>query len=530
MLIINNFKQNNLLGKILLLIQCFHFFAFVSSAVLPSNTTDSSTATPSTISDGVKCRPNTESCPKDYSCIRFNNAAEDEFTCVATTRAYCQSDSYCQENLGPTYKYCYLPPWDESKDTVNRRQCFTVHSRGMSCSADIHCVETLSCVDNICTASTNSSSTFKFDGDSNTNSGGSSNTILGINKWIVITAIAIPCLIVVCCLWCWLIGSKSSKRLENRKKEKYETELKKLTLPTIANGQPPSTDKDKGKRERSATSGTITPVNNKSTTSSVVSDHSSLDIASAKIGKSLGKSNAAAANNHNNKKGYSSTSLANVSTIDNTSNAGSSTHTNTRTTTPTTANEKKSANTTTTPKKAVKRSTNTSNANSSAISGSSATNAASGNTPKKIHVRKKAAQTKAKPVKKQSNSQSDTNNSNSSSQRGLVNNAAALSPSGQSSQISGQSASYFSGVTPVAQPMDPNTALYYQQMYNAAAAASQNQYYAANYMQNPYYGQPSAYTAAAPGAYYTQDPSILYGTATGSTANPSATYPPQGYS
>ncbi|ORX42378.1 hypothetical protein BCR36DRAFT_416127 [Piromyces finnis] len=46
-------------------------------------------------------------------------------------------------------------------------------------------------------------------------------TILGINLWIFITVVSIPFIFIFFCLWCWCIGRNSAKAIEENKKRKY---------------------------------------------------------------------------------------------------------------------------------------------------------------------------------------------------------------------------------------------------------------------------------------------------------------------
>jgi len=175
-----------------------------------------------------KCKPNTGSCMDGYSCIRFNSDKENNYTCVKDELAYCESNDYCVSKLGKNYKYCYVPPWITKGDL---KQCFTEQNVGGQCRLDIHCVNTLTCKNNRCVSKDYGS----LDDENEEEEAGSSHTILGINIYIFIAALAFPALIFILCLWCWFIGRSSSKHMEDEKKAKYEDELKKMTLPNNNN-------------------------------------------------------------------------------------------------------------------------------------------------------------------------------------------------------------------------------------------------------------------------------------------------------
>jgi len=393
--------------------------------------------------------------------------------------AYCNSDDYCKTNLGKSYKYCYIPPW-ESKGTL--KQCFTEHNVGGQCRLDIHCVNTLTCKDNRC----NAKGFENLDEYINEDEDHKDNNILGINKWIFIGALAFPALIFVLCLWCWFIGRSSSKHIEDEKKAKYENELKKLTIPS----------------------------NNNSNRKSARTDSMALSEAShqrytnpqKEIEEEVGKRGFRSL--FRKKRGEDSLTKNEPSSVDiSTSKVGGKAPINTSTASDTQQKMKNLTNNT--KKGAAKRSPITPTPGTSLAGSSRASSIASfpgsttssnQNRQNKPRVNKKKPVAPKKPKKGATSSTgNDTNNSTSSkqsSQRGLVNNA-----SNMSSALSGQSSSYFSGVS----SLDAQSVLYYQQMYNAAAAqaaAAQNPYYA-QYMQNPYYAAAAAATANA--AYY-QDP------------------------
>jgi len=198
----------------------------------PEDETEDTTSTGQIIeeySKRQKCKPNTKSCKEGYSCIRFNSDKEDEYSCVKTELAFCDSDEYCQNTLGKNYKYCYQPPWN--KDVKDKQQCFEQQNSGSHCLYDYHCVNNLMCNNNICVSSIGNledvtQGNYDFEGKS-TGSG----TILGINKWIFISAVSFPVIVLIFCIWCWLIGRSSSRAIERRKKERYEKEIKELSIP-----------------------------------------------------------------------------------------------------------------------------------------------------------------------------------------------------------------------------------------------------------------------------------------------------------
>ncbi|ORX87245.1 hypothetical protein BCR32DRAFT_264435 [Anaeromyces robustus] len=428
----------------------------------------------------VKCKPNTQSCQDGYSCIRFNSDKENNYTCVKDEEAYCESDDYCKTKLGKNFKYCYIPPW-MSKGTL--KQCFTEQDVGGACRLDIHCVNTLTCKNNRCVSKEYDGLDDESNGNEETNR--KDNTIFGINKWIVISALAFPVLIFVLCLWCWFIGRSSSKHMEDEKKAKYESELKKMTLPSN---------------------------NNNSNRKSAKTDSLALSEAShqryldpqKEIEEEVGKRGFRSL--FRKSRGEDSLPKNEPSSIDiSTTKVGGKAPINTSTASDT---QQKMKNLTTNTKKNNAKKSPAIPTPVSPLAGSSrassiasfpGSNASS--TQNKARTGKKKATTPAKKTKKGATSSTGNDASNStsskqSSQRGLVNNA-----SNMSSALSGQSSSYFSGVS----SLDAQSVLYYQQMYNAAAvqAAAQNQYYA-QYMQNPYYAAAAAATANA--AYYAQDP------------------------
>ena len=423
----------------------------------------------------TKCQPNTKSCDDGYSCVRFNGDGENNFTCVQTDLAFCDNEGECQSKLGGNYKYCYMPPWANSS---NRKQCFTEQVSGSHCLYDIHCVNNLSCVKNVCVSSTvgnlEDTTTPDINFDSKQKGNG---TILGINKWIFISAVSFPVLVLILCIWCWLIGRSSSKKIENKKKEKYEKELKDLTVP----GQ----KKDKAGSE-------TTYVNPQKEIEEEVGKRGFRSLFSKKKGEDVKE--VEEKDNNNDELDIS------------TSKVGGKPPINTSTTNDT---QKKMKNNLTLNNVAEKNGARTrknagiKSPSTPASSVASFANSTASSAQGKPRTKKKATgvNTAGKKTKKTtSSSNNDTTNSTSSkqsSQRGLVNNA-----SNMSSALSGQSASYFSTVS----SLDPQSALYYQQMYQAAA---QNPYYA-SYMQNPYYAAAAQAAAAQSAAYYAQDPSALY--------------------
>jgi len=225
-----------------------------------STTSDSKTSTSPNKSDlgsGQVCQPNTNSCGTGESCIRFDTDKEDKFTCHKTELAFCESNDYCKKVLGDSYKHCYVPPWANGLN--QKKQCFTDHGIGSTCVIDIHCANTLSCAENenVCVSNSKNSTGYDFDSGAATASSGNG-TILGINKWVFISVIAFPILVIIFCFWCWIIGRSSSKDIENQKKEKYENELKKLTLPSTANNNGTS-DKRNSKSTTNNNSEVIAP-------------------------------------------------------------------------------------------------------------------------------------------------------------------------------------------------------------------------------------------------------------------------------
>jgi len=428
----------------------------------------------------TKCKPNTQSCDEGFSCIRFNADGEDNFSCIKTELSFCDSEKECKDKLGSNFKYCYRPPWAEPNA---RKQCFTEQTVGSHCLYNIHCVNNLSCVDQICVSSSagdleDTSSTNGMNFDTKQKNDG---TILGINKWIFISAVSFPVIVFLLCTWCWLIGRSSSKRIESKKKEKYEKELKELTIP----GQ----KKEKNGSEVSS------------------STHQSYVNPQKEIEEEVGKRGFRSLFSKKKKED----DVEEVEEKDNdekdisTSKVGGKPPINTTTTTDT--QQKMKNNLTLSnidkngarPRKNAGMKSPSTPASSVASYANSTTSSAQGK-----RVKKKAAgaagTSAGKKTKKTANT--DTSNSTSSkqsSQRGLVNNA-----SNMSSALSGQSASYFSTVS----SLDPQSALYYQQMY-AQAAAAQNPYYA-SYMQNPYYAAAAQAAAAQSAAYYGQDPTAMY--------------------
>jgi len=463
-----------------------------------STVTDTSPIKP--LSERTRCKEMTKSCEDGFSCIRFNSDKENEFTCIQNEFAFCEDPSECISRLGENYKFCYVPPW--SRNASAKKQCFTEQASGSPCLTDAHCVNTLQCIDNICISPRNS---FLREGTEDENKG--DGTILGINKWIFIIAVSFPFAVLFLCMWCWLIGRSSSKTIENRKKEKYEKELKEYSLsqnkkdgPLYVNPQKQleeevgirtfkSLFRRKKAEEANTTTATTTTTNDKKT-----NDKQESDISNTKVGgKAPINTNTTSDTQQKMKKNLSST---NSEDKDKNSNSGDS------------RTSKKSTDATkTTAKTAAKPKITTKNANKNTTrnavkspSTSSATSPAMSSPSGKPRANKKKA-AGAKKAKKASSNDTNTNSTSSkqSSQRGLVSNAANLS-----SALSGQSASYFNGASPI----DTQSALYYQQMYGnpAAAAAAQNQYYA-SYLQNPYYAAAAAQNAA----YYGQDPNLMYG-------------------
>jgi len=464
------------------------------------NEEDTTSVTPSIepYSQRQKCKPNTNSCKNGYSCIRFNSDKEDEYSCIKTELAFCESGEYCQTNLGTNFKFCYQPPWN--KNTKDKPQCFTEQNAGSHCLYDYHCVNNLICDtnNNICISSRVgdledvSTGNYDFEGKS-----GGSGTILGINKWVFIGAVSFPVVVLFFCMWCWLIGRSSSKAIERKKKERYEKEIKELTIPqtkednaegqtgtpklTSANAQK-EIEEEVGKRTFKSLFSKKKSEADIKTKNDTTTKEESIDISTTKVGGNAPINTTTTSDTQQKMK--KNLSLASLEEKGEKEKGKSTTTGNTRT-------PKKATKTPSTP--------GTSSAASLAVS--------SGSTAGKPRGTKKKAATGAKKNNKKTSSSTgnDTNtnstSSKQSSQRGLVNNAANLS-----SALSGQSASYFSGVTAV----DPQSALYYQQMYSAAAAqaaAAQNPYYA-SYLQNPYYAAAAAQNAA----YYAQDPNLMYGT------------------
>jgi len=462
-----------------------------------STVTDTSPIKP--LSERTRCKEMTKSCEDGFSCIRFNSDKENEFTCIQNEFAFCEDPSECISRLGENYKFCYVPPW--SRNASAKKQCFTEQASGSPCLTDAHCVNTLQCIDNICISPRNS---FLREGTEDENKG--DGTILGINKWIFIVAVSFPFAVLFLCMWCWLIGRSSSKTIENRKKEKYEKELKEYSLsqnkkdgPLYVNPQKQleeevgirtfkSLFRRKKAEEANTTTATTTTTNDKKT-----NDKQESDISNTKVGGKAPINTTTSDTQQKMKKNLSST---NSEDKDKNSNSGDS------------RTSKKSTDATkTTAKTAAKPKITTKNANKNTTrnavkspSTSSATSPAMSSPSGKPRANKKKA-AGAKKAKKASSNDTNTNSTSSkqSSQRGLVSNAANLS-----SALSGQSASYFNGASPI----DTQSALYYQQMYGnpAAAAAAQNQYYA-SYLQNPYYAAAAAQNAA----YYGQDPNLMYG-------------------
>jgi len=443
-----------------------------------------------------KCKPNTKSCKEGYSCIRFNSDKEDEYSCIQTELAFCDSDEYCQNTLGKNYKYCYQPPWN--KDVKNKQQCFEQQNSGSHCLYDFHCVNNLTCENNICVSSVGNledvtQGNYDFEGKS-TGSG----TILGINKWVFIGAVSFPVVVLIFCIWCWLIGRSSSRAIERRKKERYEKEIKELTIPQTSKdktesnaGTPkpkyydPQKEIEEEVGKRTFKSLLSKRKKNKEAANKTEEDkkngakEESIDISTTKVGGNAPINTSSTSDTQQKmKKNLSSADLE-----ENEKEKGKEKEKEKSSSSGTTRNMKKATKTPSTP--------GASSSASLAVSSTSATGKPRGT--------KKKAATGAKKTKKTSTSTGNDTNTNStsskqSSQRGLVNNAANLS-----SALSGQSASYFSGVSTV----DQQNALYYQQMYNAAAA--QNPYYA-SYLQNQYYA-----AAAQNAAYYAQDPNLMYG-------------------
>jgi len=470
-----------------------------------SSETTSSTNNESELGSGQVCQPNTNSCGVGENCIRFDTDKNDKYTCYKTEFAFCESNDYCKTNLGDKYKYCYLPPWASGPN--QKKQCFTEHSIGFPCVNDIHCANNLSCVDNVCTSKSNSSG---YDFNESTGVPKNDGNILGINKWVFISVVSFPVVVFIFCLWCWIIGRSSSKTIENKKKEKYENELKSLTIP---NNQDTENKKHNSKIQNDVTPKYVDPqkeieeevgkrgfrslFSKKKKNEEIENEPTTVDISSSKVGGKAPINTSATTDTQ--KKMKKNLTLVNLAD--------------------------KNAN----GKKVVSKKSPSTPAGSKTSSVASfrqeagSTTSSVTNTPNKTAAKTRAtkkkpgATTGAKKVKKgPSSSGNDTNTNNStsskqSSQRGLVNNASTMS-----SALSGQSSSYFSGVS----SLDAQSAIYYQQMYNAAAAqaAVQNQYYA-SYMQNPYYAaaaqQNAAYYAAA-----AQDPShsALYGNYQNSSA------------
>jgi len=470
-----------------------------------STTSDSKTSTSPNKSDlgsGQVCQPNTNSCGTGESCIRFDTDKEDKFTCHKTELAFCESNDYCKKVLGDSYKHCYVPPWANGLN--QKKQCFTEHGIGSTCVNDIHCANTLSCVENVCVSNSKNSTGYDFDSGAATASSGNG-TILGINKWVFISVIAFPILVIIFCFWCWIIGRSSSKDIENQKKEKYENELKKLTLPSTANNNGTS-DKRNSKSTTNNNSEVIAPnyVNPQKEIEEEVGKRGFRSLFSRKkkgadeaAGTTAGTSTSTAT-----AKEATTVDISSSSKVGDKNNSGAA-HARK-------VNGKKSPST---PVGSSKHSSVASFAQDTASNASSAATPNKAAAKARVGNKKKTGPKKAS--KGPSSSGNDTNNSTSSkqsSQRGLVNNA-----SGMSSALSGQSASYFSGTSSI----DAQNALYYQQMYNAAAAqAVQNQYYAA-YMQNPYYAaaaqQNAAYYAAAAAAAQDPNAAALYGKYQGQT-------------
>ncbi|ORX41840.1 hypothetical protein BCR36DRAFT_587698 [Piromyces finnis] len=433
-----------------------------------NNTTETNSLIPPPIDKRILCKPNTNSCDEGYSCIRFNK--DNEYSCIKTEVAYCENDKYCKETLGSKYEHCYTPPWIKT----DLKQCFEKQSIGSHCKSDIHCVNNLSCVNDVCTSSSGTSS---LDDTSSLSENTSNGNILGINKWIFISAISFPAIVFILCMWCWCIGRSSSKHLENIKKARYEKELKENTIASYNN-------KDK----------VSSP-----TTSTYVNPQKEIEEEVGKRGfRSL----------FNKKKGEEKEediegkkeSERDISS----SKVGGQPPINTSTTSDTQQKMKTNLSLVNLAEKnGAVRTRKNNGMKSPSTPASSVTSFANSTTSSKqgkVRTAKKKTgnATAGKKAKKASSTTNDATNSNSSkqsSQRGLINNA-----SNMSSAISGQSASYFSS-------LDPQSALYYQQMYNAAAAqaAAQNQYYA-SYMQNPYYAAAAAQSAA----YYGQDPNVMY--------------------
>jgi len=426
----------------------------------------------------TKCRPNTRSCDDGYSCIRFNSDGESNYTCVKTELAFCNSGQDCKDKIGSNYEYCYVPPWSDN----NLKQCFTKQVSGSHCLYDIHCVNNLSCVDKVCVSTslggdleqdvTPTGNGYDFNKGNNKN-----DTILGINKWIFISAVTFPVIVLILCLWCWLIGRSSSKRIENKKREKYEKELNDLNIPQHKKDKKDSTTSNKNGSDVS------TP-----TVKTYVNPQKEIEEEVGKRGfKSLfnKKKNGEDIEDKKNSSNLEldiSSSKVDENTSDTPTKLKSPTLVN--------LNDKNGART-------------RKNAGMKSPSTPSSSVASFGTTSTQGKQRKKANGANAAGKKaKKAPSNNDTSNSTSSkqsSQKGLVNNAANMSTA-----LSNQSTSYYNSSV---SSLDPQSALYYQQMYAAqAAAAAQNPYYA-SYMQNPYYAAAAAQAAAAQNAaFYSQDP------------------------
>ncbi|OUM68776.1 hypothetical protein PIROE2DRAFT_3471, partial [Piromyces sp. E2] len=54
-------------------------------------------------------------------------------------------------------------------------------------------------------------------------------TILGINLWVFITVVSIPFVFIFFCIWCWCIGRRSAKSIEENKRQRYVHEHKQNT-------------------------------------------------------------------------------------------------------------------------------------------------------------------------------------------------------------------------------------------------------------------------------------------------------------
>jgi len=445
-------------------------------------------------SERQRCKAKTLSCEEGSSCIRFNSDKEDEYTCIQNEFAFCESAEECKARLGETYEFCYVPPWNTNQN--GKKQCFTVQSNGSPCLTHAHCGNDLQCIDNVCIYPRSGNFNSDFDSEGEIKGNG---TILGINKWVFIATVGFPFVVFILCMWCWLIGRSSSKSIENQKRQRYEKELKEYSLPENKKDGPLYVNPQKQLEEevgirtfrslfrRKKPEDTNTTTNDQKT-----NDKQESDISNKKVGGNAPINTSTTSDTQQKmKKNLSSTNLDDK---DKNSNSGDS-----RTSKKSTDAAKVPGKTAAKPKIVTKNANKntTKNAIKSPSSSSATSPAMSSPSGKPRATKKKAAG--AKKAKKASSNDTNTNSTSSkqSSQRGLVNNAANLS-----SALSGQSASYFNGASPI----DTQSALYYQQMYGNAAAAAQNQYYA-SYLQNPYYAAAAAQNAA----YYGQDPNLMYG-------------------